>query len=98
MRVHETKEKGIGFFLVARSLPLLGTKTLDNYSTIGKTELVQKMLDNAKEYLRDFEEIKYREDNWIAFLGSQGVGSHLSLAVANKLLDSGVPVLYFPAC
>ncbi len=83
-------------FSSSKITPAFRTKTLYNYNAIGKTELVQKMLDNAKEYLRDFEEIKYREDNWIAFLGEPGSGkTHLSLAVANKLLDSGVPVLYF---
>lgn len=55
------------------------------------------MLDCAREYAERFEAVQQTENNWLVFLGEPGCGkTHLSMAVANHLLNTGVQVLYFP--
>jgi DNA replication protein DnaC len=71
-------------------------KTIENFCVLGRTSGVREMYENAKKYTENFAEIRHQEDNWIAFLGEPGCGkTHLSLAIANKLLDQEIPVLYF---
>lgn len=83
-------------FASSKITPAFRSKTLDNFHTVGKTDVVREMHECAKKYAENFPEIRYQEDNWIAFLGEPGCGkTHLSLAIANKLLGDGIPVLYF---
>ena len=46
-------------------------------------------------YCRDFDEIKKDRCNSIMFMGQVGSGkTHLSMAIANELMDRGVGVVY----
>ncbi|WP_170074986.1 hypothetical protein [Paraclostridium dentum] len=46
-------------------------------------------------YVNRFNDIKNTRNNFIMFLGQVGLGEeHLSLAIANKLMDNCVGVLY----
>ncbi len=54
------------------------------------------MFECALDYARNFEQLCLQENNWLVFLGEPGSGkTHLSIAVANFLLEKGIPVLYF---
>ncbi|MBO3445855.1 ATP-binding protein [Clostridium sp. CCUG 7971] len=49
----------------------------------------------ATKYVNDFDCIEKSRNNSIMFVGQVGSGkTHLSLAIANELMDSGVGVLY----
>lgn len=49
----------------------------------------------AREYVKEFEQIKDTRKNSIIFMGSVGGGkSHLSFAIANELMRNGVGVIY----
>ena len=49
----------------------------------------------AREYVKNFAEIKDNRNNSLIFMGSVGSGkSHLSFAVANELIKNGVAVIY----
>lgn len=51
----------------------------------------------AIDYVMHFEEIKNDRQNSIAFLGQVGAGkTHLSIAIANALMNRGIPVRYMP--
>lgn len=83
-------------FVSSKITPAFKAKSFENYNTINRPKDIHDMLKNAKYYTENFEEIKNQEDNWIAFLGEPGSGkTHLSLAIANKLLAESIPVLYF---
>jgi DNA replication protein DnaC len=48
-------------------------------------------------YIARFDNIKGQRQNSIALLGKSGAGkTHLLSAIANELIDRGVPILYFP--
>lgn len=83
-------------FASSKITPAFKAKTFKNYHTAGRPMSALEMLETAKRYAENFFEIRNQEDNWIAFLGEPGCGkTHLSLAIANRLLGQGVPVLYF---
>lgn len=49
----------------------------------------------ANTYVKNFENMKKDRKNSIIFMGQVGSGkTHLSLAIANKLMDKGIGVLY----
>ena len=49
----------------------------------------------AIRYVREYEEIKKRENNWLAFLGQAGAGkTHLVKAVGKALIEKGYVVRY----
>ena len=51
----------------------------------------------AKRYSTDFEQIRVSRQNSIMFLGQVGSGkTHLSMSIANKLLDNSIGVIYMP--
>lgn len=51
----------------------------------------------AQAYLRQFNAVRASERNWLVLLGRPGCGkTHLAMAVANALIATGYPVLYFP--
>ena len=83
-------------FASSKITPAFKDKKFDNFYITGRPEPILKMFNNAKEYAENFAEVRRWEDNWIAFLGEPGCGkTHLSLAIANNLLDQGISVLYF---
>lgn len=70
--------------------------TFDNYITDrnGKLEIAKGL---ALKYVADFESIRRERKNSIALIGQVGSGkTHLLCAVANRLLSSGIQVIYFP--
>ena len=69
-------------------------KTFDNFDYSRNVQILNayKM---AREYVKNFEEIKDSRKNSIIFMGSVGGGkSHLSFAIANALMKEGVGVIY----
>lgn len=56
-----------------------------------------KAFTKANEYANDFENIKEERCNSIMFIGAVGSGkTHLSLAIANDLMDKHIGVIYMP--
>lgn len=48
-------------------------------------------------YFREFESVRDSRSNSIMFVGQVGAGkTHLSIAIANSLMDDGVGVVYMP--
>lgn len=83
-------------FRSSRATPTFQAKTFSNFHTQGRPKGVLDMLACAKDYVKNFEELRSTENNWLVLLGESGSGkTHLSMAVANDLLSRGVPVLYF---
>lgn len=72
------------------------SKRISNYETKGNEKLI-KARDIAKEYIEHFADIEATIKNSAMFLGTVGSGkTHLSLAIANELLDNGVQFYYMP--
>jgi DNA replication protein DnaC len=68
-------------------------KTFENYMVDNET--TGKALRMAKNYASDFDNIRRYKNNSIAFLGKVGTGkTHLSIAIANKLMRKNIGVLY----
>lgn len=68
------------------------SKTLGSYETI--TEEQKRLKRIAEEYLKHTT-----KDNIpsIGYFGQSGVGkTHLTIAIANELMDRGIPVFYMP--
>lgn len=71
-------------------------KTFDNFNYGVELQLTQAFL-KAKKYYSNFEKIKDTRKNSILFMGQVGSGkTHLCTAIANKLMDSSVGVVYMP--
>ncbi|WP_083669783.1 ATP-binding protein [Paenibacillus amylolyticus] len=72
-------------------------KTLSNFTTAGRPELVKESHQAAVEYAEAYTAIKDTPQNSMALLGKSGAGkTHLLMGVSNNLLKKGVGVLYFP--
>jgi len=79
----------------SRITPAFRSKTFANFNSHQRPAVIQKLLHSARHYAANFELLA--EHNWLVLLGEAGCGkTHLSLAVANQLLDKGIAVLYFP--
>lgn len=71
------------------------SKSFDNYETKGKAEAIVRAHKLAIRYVSEYKAIRRERNNSIAFLGAVGSGkTHLSIAVANELLNQGIPVKY----
>jgi DNA replication protein DnaC len=69
------------------------SKTIRDY--IPKSEQQAATKSMCIEYVKSFKEIKRSTENSIALLGQVGAGkSHLTIAVGNALLKSGIGVIY----
>lgn len=70
--------------------------TFDNYITDRNSKLeIAKGL--ALKYVCDFKLIQHERKNSIALIGQVGSGkTHLLCAIANRLLSSGIQLIYFP--
>lgn len=69
------------------------SKTIRGYIPKNKQQSITKNM--CTEYVKNFEEIRQGSDNSIALLGQVGAGkSHLTIAIGNALLQSGVGVIY----
>ncbi|MBO3443701.1 ATP-binding protein [Clostridium sp. CCUG 7971] len=71
-------------------------KTFENYNYSFDTQSLDAFY-KAKTYVKNFNEIKSKRNNSILFMGQVGSGkTHLSMAIANNLMDSGIGVIYMP--
>ncbi|MGL5718787.1 MAG: ATP-binding protein, partial [Paraclostridium sp.] len=69
-------------------------KTFDSFNYAYNMQ-VADAYGKAKRYYSDFGRIREDRRNSIMFLGQVGCGkTHLSLAIANRLMDDGVGVVY----
>lgn len=69
-------------------------KTFDSFNYAYDIQTIDAY-SKASGYYSDFLDIKSSRKNSIMFLGQVGSGkTHLSLAIANKLMDDGFGVLY----
>lgn len=91
----QAQQKAERIFESSRITPAFKLKTFDNFER--RSVAAGELFDCSREYAERFEAIRQKENNWLVFLGEPGCGkTHLSMAVANHLLNSGVQVLYFP--
>lgn len=68
----------------------------ENFSYERSVETIDAYL-KAKSYSKNFSEIRAARQNSIMFLGQVGSGkTHLSMAIANSLLDKSIGVIYMP--
>ena len=83
-------------FKSSQITPAFRNKTFENFVTAGRPPAVRAMYDCAKDYADKFHDLQDQENNWLVLLGEPGSGkTHLSMAVANRLLSRGITVLYF---
>lgn len=70
-------------------------KTLSNFTLDGKNQLVKVAYNMATNYTKNFKAIEQDRHNSITFLGKPGSGkTHLTIAIANQLMEQRVAVLY----
>jgi DNA replication protein DnaC len=71
-------------------------KTFDNFDYSVELQLTEAF-SKAKNYYKNFNNIKDTRRNSIMFLGQVGSGkTHLCTAIANKLMANAVGVIYMP--
>lgn len=69
-------------------------KNFENFKNINDNQVINAY-NKAKEYATNFHIIKDSTQNSIMFMGQPGSGkTHLSLSIANVLMDNGVGVVY----
>lgn len=69
-------------------------KRFDNYDYMFNVQCVDAY-KKALNYVRSFDDIRGSRKNSIVFMGQVGSGkTHLSMAIANELMDNGVSVVY----
>lgn len=70
------------------------SKTFENFNYKANKE-VATAFTTALSYYKNYDSIKENTRNSILFMGQPGSGkSHLSIAIANKLLDKHIGVIY----
>lgn len=68
-----------------------------NFEVEHRPPIIVTAFNTAREYAKNFQQLKESRRNGIALLGRPGSGkTHLLMAVANNLMRKGVKVLYFP--
>ena len=71
-------------------------KNFDNFDYSYDIQTVDAF-GKASRYVGIFKEIRKTKNNSIMFMGQVGSGkTHLSMAVANRLMDNGISVIYMP--
>lgn len=69
-------------------------KRFDNYDYMFDVQCLDAY-KKALSYVKSFENVRGIKNNSIVFMGQVGSGkTHLSMAIANELMDSGVGVVY----
>lgn len=68
--------------------------SFENFKPYNK--ITRYMKSKAAQYILEFEKAKAERNNSIAFLGQVGSGkTHLTVAIASKLIDKDIEVRYF---
>lgn len=81
----------------SRITPEFQSKSIDNFNPRNRPAIVQQAFMAAKAYADDFRSIRSQRKNSLSLLGDPGCGkTHLCMAVANRLMADGTPVIYFP--
>lgn len=71
-------------------------KTFKNYNYSIDLQRMDAF-SKAKKYAREFKNLSNNKCNSILFMGQVGSGkTHLSMAIANELMNSGISVIYMP--
>lgn len=84
-------------FAFSEITPQMQSRNFESFKIINRPECVASAYETAKQYLEDFEENQGTQENSIFLGGNPGSGkTHLLLAIANRLIERGVAVLYFP--
>lgn len=84
-------------FAFSEITPQMQSRNFENFKIKNRPECVAFAYEAAKQYLNEFDEIKGTQENSIFLGGIPGSGkTHLLLAIANALIERGVPVIYFP--
>ncbi|MBO0575131.1 MerR family transcriptional regulator [Clostridium botulinum] len=61
------------------------------------SDITKRAKEVAIDYIRNYNTIKTKEENNLAFLGQPGSGkSHLAIAIGANLINKGVEVVYMP--
>lgn len=72
-------------------------KTFQSFEPAYLQDIVRNAHMCAIMYSGNFDDIRHNRINSVALLGQSGCGkTHLLMAIANQLMDKGVPLLYFP--
>lgn len=72
-------------------------KTFANFNLQGRPPIIRAAYNAAKDYAERFLQIRSTPANSLGLLGTTGAGkTHLLMAVANRIMQSGIAVLYFP--
>lgn len=71
-------------------------KIFENYNYGFDSQCIDAFT-KAREYVNNFDDIRDSRKNSILFMGQVGSGkTHLSMAIANNLIDKGIGVIYMP--
>lgn len=77
--------------------PEFREKRLNNFDKEGIHDDVRNAFNKTLSYITSFPNIRRSRNNSICLLGQAGCGkTHLLMAVANHLINSGIEVHYFP--
>lgn len=95
---HCAAEKNVKrLFKSSEITPAMRERTFESFKLGGKPQIIADMYHVAHEYFDAFQDIRDKQENGIALLGNPGSGkTHLLMAIANRLIQAGIPVLYFP--
>lgn len=90
LRISEEKLKASGLSEEFRKM------TFDRFDYQKSIEVMEAYL-TAKNYSKEFKEIRVARKNSIIFSGQVGSGkTHLGMSIANTLLDKNIGVIYMP--
>jgi DNA replication protein DnaC len=84
-------------FQASKITPNFRLKTFGVWNVAYLEENVRIAHTGALNYVSHFNRIRNTRRNSIALLGQSGCGkTHLLMAIANRLMERGIPLLYFP--
>lgn len=91
IRNYETRLESSGIAVGIRR------KRFDNFNIDKKDATVVNAFYTSKDYADKFNQYRNDSNHSLALLGQPGAGkTHLTIAIANQLMDQGIGVLYMP--